>query len=87
MERMGMPKVKNHIIKEKKDYLYVAIDIGLCILCILLIGRVGLAGKTLALVFSFIIGDYSTVLLTFILVYSLVFLILRRKLIFIIFPL
>ncbi len=79
MERMGMPKVKNHIIKEKKDYLYVAIDIGLCILCILLIGRVGLAGKTLALVFSFIIGDYSTVLLAFILVYSLVFLIFKKK--------
>ncbi len=74
-----MPKVKNHIIKEKKDYLYVAVDIGISILCILLIGRVGLAGRTLALFFSFMIGDYSTIVLAFILVYCLIYLLFKKK--------
>lgn len=74
-----MPKVKNHIIKEKKDYLYVAVSIGISILCILLIGRVGLAGKTLALFFSFFIGDFSTIILAFVLVYCIIFLILKKK--------
>lgn len=75
-----MPKVKNHIIREKKDYLYVAITIGVSIFCIILIGRVGLAGKTLALFFSFILGDFSTVLLAFLLIYCLVYLFFKKKL-------
>ncbi|MDE7106245.1 MAG: hypothetical protein K2O22_03680, partial [Anaeroplasmataceae bacterium] len=75
-----MPKVKNHIIREKKDYLYVAITIGVSIFCIILIGRVGLAGKTLALFFSFIVGDFSTVLLAFLLIYCLIYLFFKKKL-------
>ncbi|MDE5547083.1 MAG: hypothetical protein K2I88_06430, partial [Anaeroplasmataceae bacterium] len=75
-----MPKVKNHIIREKKDYLYIAICIGVSILCIILIGRVGLAGRTLALFFSFLIGDFSTVVLAFILGYCIIFLFLKKKL-------
>ena len=74
-----MPKVKNHIIREKKDYLYVAVDIGICIFCILLIGRVGVAGKTLALFLSFIFGDFSTILLAFAMVYSVVYLLFKKK--------
>lgn len=75
-----MPKVKNHIIREKKDYFYVAMNIGLCILCIILIGRVGLAGRTLALCFSFIVGDFSTAILAFILGYCLVYIFFKKKL-------
>lgn len=74
-----MPKVKNHIIREKKDYLYLAIDIGVSIFCILLIGRVGLAGKTLALFFSFLVGDFSTIILAFILGYCIVYLFFKKK--------
>lgn len=75
-----MPKVKNHIIREKKDYLYVAVTIGVSVLCILLIGRVGLAGKTMALFFSFLIGDFSTVILAFVLGYCIIFLFFKKKL-------
>ncbi len=74
-----MPKVKNHIIQNKKDYLYVAIGIFVIIFCILLIGRVGIAGKTLALFFSFIFGDFSTIILAFALVYSLCFVLFKKK--------
>ena len=74
-----MPKVKNHIIREKKDYLFVTIDIVVCIICILLIGRVGVAGRILALFFSFLIGDFSTIILAFILIYSIIYLIFKKK--------
>ncbi|MDE7161354.1 MAG: hypothetical protein K2N65_01200 [Anaeroplasmataceae bacterium] len=75
-----MPKVKNHIIREKKDYFYITLNIGLCIFCIFLIGRIGLAGRTLALFFSFIVGDFSTAILAFTLGYSLVYIYLKKKL-------
>ncbi|MDE6661051.1 MAG: hypothetical protein K2J93_04465 [Anaeroplasmataceae bacterium] len=75
-----MPKVKNHIIREKKDYLYVAVCTCVSILCILLIGRVGLAGRILALFFSFLIGDFSTAILAFILGYCVIFLIFKKRL-------
>ncbi|MDE7264614.1 MAG: hypothetical protein K2N64_08140 [Anaeroplasmataceae bacterium] len=74
-----MPKVKNHIIREKKDYLYLTIDIVVSICCILLIGRVGLAGKTLALFFSFLVGDFSTIILAFILGYCIIYLFFKKK--------
>ncbi|MDE6407220.1 MAG: hypothetical protein K2K50_01270, partial [Anaeroplasmataceae bacterium] len=74
-----MPKVKNHIIREKKDYLYIAICTCVSILCILLIGRVGLAGRTLSLFFSFLIGDFSTVILAFVLGYCIIFLFFKKK--------
>lgn len=74
-----MPKVKNHIIQKKQDYLYVGINIILIIFCLILIGRVGFLGRTLALFFSFLIGDYSTIILAFILVYSISLFFLKRK--------
>ena len=74
-----MPKVKNHIIKNKKDYLYVAIGIIVSISCLLLIGRVGFAGSKLALIISFIFGDYSTIILAMIMLYSIVYIIFKKK--------
>lgn len=75
-----MPKVKNQIIREKKDYFFVAMNIGICILCIILIGRIGLAGKTLALLLSFLLGDFSTAILAFTLCYSVVYIFFKKKL-------
>lgn len=75
----NMPKVKNHIIQNKKDYLYIAVSIGVSIFCILLIGRVGVAGQMLALFFSFLFGDFSTLILAFILGYSVFFLVFKKK--------
>lgn len=75
-----MPKVKNQIIREKKDYFFVALDIGICILCIILIGRIGLAGRTLALFLSFLVGDFSTAILAFVLGYSVVYIFFKKKL-------
>ncbi len=74
-----MPKVKNHIIQKKKDYFYVAVGIGISVFCILLIGRVGVAGSILALFFSFIFGDFSTIILGIALVYSIIFIIFKKK--------
>ena len=74
-----MPKVKNHIIKNKKDYLYVAIGIIVSISCLLLIGRVGFAGSKLALIISFIFGDYSTIILAIVMLYSIVYIIFKKK--------
>lgn len=74
-----MPKNKNPIIQKKKDYLYVAIGIATSILCILLIGRVGIAGSKIALIFSFILGDFSTLILAAVLVYSICYILFKKK--------
>ncbi len=74
-----MPKVKNHIIQNKKDYFYIAVSIGISIFCILLIGRVGAAGQMLALFFSFLFGDFSTLILSFVLGYSIFFMLSKKK--------
>lgn len=74
-----MPKTKNHLIKNKKDYLYVAISVTIIIFCILLIGRIGLAGQKLALFFSFIFGDFSTIILALVLGYTVAYLLFKKK--------
>lgn len=78
--RDTMPKVKKQIIKEKKDYFYVALCIGISIFSIILIGRIGMAGRFLALFFAFIFGDFSTIILMFIFIYSIAFILLKKKL-------
>lgn len=75
----NMPKVKNHIIQNKKDYVYIAISICVIVCCILLIGRVGTAGRILSLFFSFLFGDFSTIILVFAMVYSFCFIVLKKK--------
>lgn len=74
-----MPKIKNHVIQKKQDYLYVGINIFLVIFCIILIGRIGFLGKLLALFFAFFIGDYSTIILAFILISSILYMIFKKK--------
>ncbi len=74
-----MPKIKNHVILKKQDYLYVGINIFLIIFCIILIGRIGILGRLLALFFAFFIGDYSTVILVIILINSIFYLFLKKK--------
>lgn len=74
-----MPKVKNHIIQNKKDYASIAIGMCVIVTSILLIGRVGVAGRMLALFFSFIFGDFSTIILVFCLVYSICFVVFKKK--------
>lgn len=74
-----MPKVKKQIIKEKKDYLYVLIGVIIIVMCIFLIGRVGTLGNYLGLLFSFIFGDFSTLILAIILLFTLNFLVFKKK--------
>ncbi len=74
-----MPKIKNHVIQKKQDYLYVGINIFLIIFCIILIGRIGFLGRLLALFIAFFIGDYSTVVLVVILISSILYLLLKKK--------
>lgn len=75
----NMPKVKNHIIQNKKDYIHIAISICIMVFCILLIGRVGTAGRMLSLFFSFLFGDFSTIILVFAMIYSFCFIVLKKK--------
>lgn len=74
-----MAKVKNHIIEDKSDYLLIAIDIGICLFCVFMIGRVGVLGKYLSLFFAFIVGDYSTFLLCVILFSTVMNIIFKKK--------
>lgn len=59
--------------------MHVSIGIATCIFCLLLIGRVGVAGQKIALIFSFILGDFSTVILAFVMVYTLLFIVFKKK--------
>ena len=74
-------KTKNQIVEtKKKDYLYVAVCISISIFCILLIGRIGTAGSKLALIISFVLGDFSTAILAVILIYSIMYVLFKKKL-------
>lgn len=77
-----MAKTKNQIVESKKnkDYLYVAVSIFIIIFCVLLIGRIGNAGSKLALIISFILGDFSTTILAVVLVYSVMYALFKKKL-------
>lgn len=74
-----MPKIKNHVIEKKKDYFNVAVGIIVMILCLLIIGRVGKAGSILALFLSFILGDFSTVILAGVFAYTILFILFKKK--------
>ncbi|MDE5714978.1 MAG: hypothetical protein K2I42_02490, partial [Anaeroplasmataceae bacterium] len=54
-------------------------SIGVSIFSLILIGRIGIAGRILALFFAFIFGDFSTIILMFIFVYSICFILLKKK--------
>ena len=73
-----MAKVKNHIIEDKSDYLKIAINIGVCIICFFMIGRVGILGKYLSLFLAFLVGDYSTLLLCIILAITIVNILFKK---------
>ena len=74
-----MAKVKNHIIEDKSDYLMIAVNIGICLCCVFMIGRVGVFGNYLSLFFAFLVGDFSTLLLVGILISTIINIIFKRK--------
>lgn len=74
-----MAKVKNHIIEDKSDYFKIAIDIGICLFCIFMIGRVGVLGSYLSLFLAFLVGDYSTFLLCIILVSTVLNILFKKQ--------
>ena len=74
-----MAKVKNHIIEEKSDYLMIAVDIGICLFCVFMIGRVGVLGNYLSLFLAFLVGDFSTLLLCLILLSTVLNIIFKKK--------
>ena len=74
-----MAKVKNHIIEDKSDYFKIAIDIGICLFCVFMIGRVGVLGSYLSLFLAFLVGDYSTFLLCIILVSTILNILFKKQ--------
>ena len=74
-----MAKVKNHIIEDKSDYFKIAIDIGICLFCVFMIGRVGVLGSYLSLFLAFLVGDYSTFLLCIILVSTVLNILFKKQ--------
>lgn len=74
-----MAKVKNHIIEDKSDYFKIAIDIGICLFCVFMIGRVGVLGSYLSLFLAFLVGDYSTLLLCIILVSTVLNILFKKQ--------
>ena len=56
-----MAKVKNHIIEDKSDYFMIAVDIGICLFCVFMIGRVGILGNYLSLFLAFLVVFTTTV--------------------------
>ncbi len=74
-----MAKVKNHIIEDKSDYLMIAVNIGICLFCFFMIGRVGVLGKYLSLFFAFLVGDFSTLLLVIIFICTILNIIFKKK--------
>ena len=74
-----MAKVKNHIIEDKSDYLMIAVDIGICLFCVFMIGRVGVLGNYLSLFLAFLVGDFSTLLLCLILLSTVLNIVFKKK--------
>ena len=74
-----MAKVKNHIIEDKSDYLMIAVDIGICLFCVFMIGRVGVLGNYLSLFLAFMVGDFSTLLLCLILLSTIINIVFKKK--------
>lgn len=73
-----MPKAKIKLKEEKKNYLCIAIGIFLCILCLLMIGRVG-NFISLYLIIRIIFGDFSIFILLFVIFYSIKDLVFNKK--------
>lgn len=74
-----MPKVKNHIIETKKDYSSVAFRIFVAVFCCLIIGRVGKIGVLGAIVVGYVLGDFATLVLAFIIVCSVSYILFKKK--------
>jgi len=76
-----MAKTKNQIVENKKNntYLSNALCIAIAIFCVLLIGRVGSAGTKIFLFVNFLLGDFSTLILAIVLVYSVLYVLFKKK--------
>ena len=74
-----MAKVKNHIIEDKSDYLMIAVNIGICLFCIFMLGRVGVLGTYLSLFLSFLVGDFSSLILIVIFISTIANILFKKK--------
>lgn len=73
-----MPKLKTKIKPKKNNYFSLTIGIFISLIVILTIGRVG-QSKYIGLIFAIIFGDYSIIVLIFLLIYSILGLVLNHK--------
>mgnify|MGYP003298999178 CR=1 FL=1 len=60
-------------------YLKIAVDIGICLFCVFMIGRVGVLGNYLSLFLAFLVGDFSTLLLCLILLSTVLNIVFKKK--------
>ncbi|MBQ3253811.1 MAG: hypothetical protein IJA65_04565 [Acholeplasmatales bacterium] len=73
-----MAKHKTKITQNKREYLYIAIGILIILFCLLLLGRVGKL-STIFLFVSFLLGDFTSLILFIVIVVSILGLILNKK--------
>ena len=57
----------------------IAINIGVCLFCIFMIGRVGVLGQYLSLIFAFIVGDFSSFILVIIFISTIINILFKKK--------
>ena len=75
-----MAKLKNQIVEQKKkDYFSVALGIVVCVFCLVLIGRIGVTGSKLYLLSCLVLGDFSTVVLAFVMFYCCKYVLFKKK--------